>query len=182
MEGPELKKRKIHKPPPRRSVSCTLSRAQMRSRSLKSASVGVICIIKILHNTDTSPVSLHVVSPLAEVITNSVSPFGLFSEYGRQNPDTETISSVEGVRHSKVDTRTVASPASKTLKDAKPTSSSRITGVQTSDINSFRIQQDKNFAVAQAQQDGCTGNFMKFDSWYGNFLVPVVPSRAEFNR
>ncbi|KAB2024287.1 hypothetical protein ES319_D06G077300v1 [Gossypium barbadense] len=59
--------------------------------------------------------------------------------------------------------RTVASPASKTLKDAKPTSSLRIPGVQTSDINSFRIQQDKNFAVAQ--QDGCTGNFMKFDSW-----------------
>ncbi|MBA0810366.1 hypothetical protein Gohar_002369, partial [Gossypium harknessii] len=108
---------------------------------------------------------LHVVSPLAEAITNSVSPFGLFSDYGRQNPDT-----------------TVASPASKTLKDAKPTSTSRIPGVQTSDINSFRIQQDKNFAVAQAQQDGCTGNFMKFDSWYGNFLVPVVPSRAEFNR
>ncbi|TYI76481.1 hypothetical protein E1A91_D06G079400v1 [Gossypium mustelinum] len=78
--------------------------------------------------------------------------------------------------------RTVASPASKTLKDAKPTSSLRIPGVQTSDINSFRIQQDKNFAVAQAQQDGCTGNFMKFDSWYGNFLVPVVPSRAELNR
>ncbi|MBA0777499.1 hypothetical protein Gotri_005512 [Gossypium trilobum] len=77
---------------------------------------------------------------------------------------------------------TVASPASKTLKDAKPTSSSRIPGVQTSDINSFRIQQDKNFAVAQAQEDGCTGNFMKFDSWYGNFLVPVVPSRAELNR
>ncbi|MFQ6642595.1 hypothetical protein Gotur_017935 [Gossypium turneri] len=131
----------------------------MRSRSLKSASV-------------------------AEVITNSVSPFGLFSEYGRQNPDTETISSVEGSLLGILFyfCRTVASPASKTLKDAKPTSSSRITGVQTSDINSFRIQQDKNFAVAQAQQDGCTGNFMKFDSWYGNFLVPVVPSRAEFNR
>ncbi|MBA0661687.1 hypothetical protein Goklo_005961 [Gossypium klotzschianum] len=127
MEGPELKKRKIHKPPPRRSVSCTLSRAQMRSRSLKSASVGEI-----------------------------------------------RFASSRG--------KTVASPASKTLKDAKPTSSSRIPGVQTSDINSFRIQQDKNFAVAQAQQDGCTGNFMKFDSWYGNFLVPVVPSRAELNR
>ncbi|KAH1057128.1 hypothetical protein J1N35_035193 [Gossypium stocksii] len=78
--------------------------------------------------------------------------------------------------------RTVASPASKTPKDAKPTCSSRVPGVQTSDINSFRIQQDKNFAVAQAQQDGCTGNFKKFDSWYGNFLVPVVPSQAELNR
>ncbi|MBA0568040.1 hypothetical protein Golob_005559 [Gossypium lobatum] len=171
MEGPELKKRKIHKPPPRRSVSCTLSRAQMRSRSLKSASVGEIQFASSRGKCQYCPRR----SP------NSVSPFGLFSVYGRQNPDTETISSVEGVRHSKVDTRTVASPASKTLKDAKPTSSSRIPGVQTSDINSFRIQQDKNFAVAQAQQDGCTGNFMKFDSWYGNFLVPVVPSRAELN-
>lgn len=44
---------------------------------------------------------------------------------------------------------------------------------------SIRIQQAKDSAVAQAQQDGCTANFKKFDSQYGNFLVPVVPSRAE---
>ncbi|KAI5662744.1 hypothetical protein M9H77_22067 [Catharanthus roseus] len=42
-----------------------------------------------------------------------------------------------------------------------------------------RIQQAKNLAVAQAQQEGCTGNYRVFDSAFGNFLVPVVPTRAE---
>lgn len=42
-----------------------------------------------------------------------------------------------------------------------------------------RIEQAKNYAVAQAQQDGCVGNFKIFDSPYGNFLVPVIPSRSE---
>ncbi|XWS69944.1 hypothetical protein CRYUN_Cryun03dG0006900 [Craigia yunnanensis] len=74
--------------------------------------------------------------------------------------------------------RTVSSPFSKTPKDAKWRSSLTVPGSQTSAI-SFRIQQDKTFAVAQAKQDGCTGNFKKFDSQCGNFLVPVVPSRAE---
>ncbi|KAG6658382.1 hypothetical protein CIPAW_04G157000 [Carya illinoinensis] len=41
------------------------------------------------------------------------------------------------------------------------------------------IQQAKNLAVTQAQQDGSTGNFKIFDSPYGNFLVPVVPTRDE---
>lgn len=44
----------------------------------------------------------------------------------------------------------------------------------------FRIQQAKSFAVAQAKQDGCTGNFKILDSPFGNFLLPVIPSPAEF--
>ncbi|XVF34929.1 hypothetical protein REPUB_Repub18cG0100600 [Reevesia pubescens] len=75
---------------------------------------------------------------------------------------------------------TAPSPSSKTIKDAKLTSSLMVRGEQTSSI-SFKNQQAKNFAVAQAQQDGCTGNFKIFDSEFGNFLVPVVPSRAELN-
>lgn len=43
----------------------------------------------------------------------------------------------------------------------------------------FRISQTKNEAVAQAQQDGCTGNYRIFDSPFENFLVPVIPTRAE---
>ncbi|PIN00729.1 hypothetical protein CDL12_26767 [Handroanthus impetiginosus] len=49
---------------------------------------------------------------------------------------------------------------------------------QTSSVN-LRIQQERNAAVAQAQQEGCTGNFRIFDSPYGNYLVPVIPTRAE---
>ncbi|XVE54182.1 hypothetical protein DITRI_Ditri03aG0060000 [Diplodiscus trichospermus] len=75
--------------------------------------------------------------------------------------------------------RTVTSTASKTPKDAKSTAISLT--VPRAQINgiSFRIQEAKNFAIAQTQQDGCTGNFKILDSQYGNFLVPVVPSRAE---
>lgn len=51
---------------------------------------------------------------------------------------------------------------------------------KTSSINT-RIQQAKNFAVAQAQQEGCTGNYRIFDSPFGNFLVPVLPTRAELS-
>lgn len=43
----------------------------------------------------------------------------------------------------------------------------------------MKIEQAKRFAVLQAQRDGCTGNYRIFDSPYGNFLVPVVPTRAD---
>lgn len=42
-----------------------------------------------------------------------------------------------------------------------------------------KIQQARNFAVAQAQQDGCKGNYKVFDSPFGNYLIPVIPTRAE---
>lgn len=41
------------------------------------------------------------------------------------------------------------------------------------------IQQGRDFAVAQAQQDGVLGNFKIFDSPFGNFLVPVIPTSKE---
>ncbi|KAM6583295.1 hypothetical protein CsatB_010297 [Cannabis sativa] len=43
----------------------------------------------------------------------------------------------------------------------------------------LRIQQAKNFAISQAQQDGSTGNFKVFDSPFGNYFVPVVPTRKD---
>jgi hypothetical protein len=49
---------------------------------------------------------------------------------------------------------------------------------RTTGVNSAN-QQAKNIAVTQAQQDGCTGNFKIFDSPFGNFLVPVIPTPAE---
>ena len=41
------------------------------------------------------------------------------------------------------------------------------------------IQQARDYAVAQAQQDGCTGNFRVIDSPFENYLLPVIPTRAE---
>ncbi|XP_058001996.1 uncharacterized protein LOC110649805 isoform X1 [Hevea brasiliensis] len=67
----------------------------------------------------------------------------------------------------------VSSPAAKKTRDA-----TSVPAPQTHRID-YRIQQAKNFAVAQAQQEGCTGNFRIFDSPFGNFLVPVIPTREE---
>ncbi|KGN60575.1 hypothetical protein Csa_019185 [Cucumis sativus] len=44
----------------------------------------------------------------------------------------------------------------------------------------FRMLQDKSSAIAEAKQDGCTGNFKVLDSPFGNFLLPVIPSSTEF--
>ncbi|CAI0543576.1 unnamed protein product [Linum tenue] len=41
------------------------------------------------------------------------------------------------------------------------------------------IEQGKTMAVSQAQKDGCTGNYRIMDSPFGNFLLPVLPTRAE---
>ncbi|KAF3442965.1 hypothetical protein FNV43_RR16883 [Rhamnella rubrinervis] len=70
--------------------------------------------------------------------------------------------------------RWIATPyASKEKRTAKS-----LPVAQTDEIN-FRIQQAKSFAIAQAQQEGCTGSFRVFDSPFRNFFVPVVPTRAE---
>lgn len=47
------------------------------------------------------------------------------------------------------------------------------------ELHKRRIEEAKRFAVAQAQQDGWAGNYMAFDSQFGNFLVPTIPTRAE---
>ncbi|KAE9600345.1 hypothetical protein Lal_00046308 [Lupinus albus] len=48
---------------------------------------------------------------------------------------------------------------------------------------SATIQQAKKyFAATEAQKDGCTWNYRIFDSAFGNFLVPVVPTRAELTK
>ncbi|KAK8948871.1 hypothetical protein KSP39_PZI005526 [Platanthera zijinensis] len=41
------------------------------------------------------------------------------------------------------------------------------------------IQVAKKHAVSQALSDGCLGNFKSFDSPFGNYLVPVIPTQAD---
>ncbi|KAK4372862.1 hypothetical protein RND71_008246 [Anisodus tanguticus] len=69
-------------------------------------------------------------------------------------------------------------PPKKIAIDATSSDKPVVIAAQTNSINP-KIQQARNFAVAQAHQDGCTGNFRIFDSPFGNFLVPVIPTRAE---
>lgn len=38
------------------------------------------------------------------------------------------------------------------------------------------VQQVRRSAVAQAQAVGAPGNFKSFDSQFGNYLVPVIPT------
>eukprot|EP01018_Ginkgo_biloba_P002164 Gb_36301 [translate_table: standard] len=42
--------------------------------------------------------------------------------------------------------------------------------------NEISLQQARRFAVVQAKAMGATGNFKSFDSHFGNYLVPVIPT------
>ncbi|KAL4194227.1 hypothetical protein AMTRI_Chr05g58290 [Amborella trichopoda] len=44
------------------------------------------------------------------------------------------------------------------------------------------IEQAKRFAVAQAQEDGCTGSYRSFDSQFKNYLLPVIPTLDDLKR
>ncbi|XP_042492713.1 uncharacterized protein LOC122072208 isoform X2 [Macadamia integrifolia] len=74
--------------------------------------------------------------------------------------------------------RNISSPDARTDKATTPRQSSASPTVHVGGIY-LKIQQAKKNAVAQAQQDGCTGNFRSFDSPFGNFLVPVIPTLAD---
>ncbi|WOK91448.1 hypothetical protein Cni_G00139 [Canna indica] len=71
---------------------------------------------------------------------------------------------------------------SQAAKDTKDNATASSTGslVPTSQVRlDLKIQQAKNFAVTQAQQEGCLGNYKSFDSPFGNYLLPVIPTRAD---
>ncbi|XP_057967362.1 uncharacterized protein LOC131157319 isoform X2 [Malania oleifera] len=72
----------------------------------------------------------------------------------------------------------ISLPAAKKAKVATPVNSSAPPAAQASRVD-LQIQQAKKHAVSQAQQERSTGSFRIFDSPFGNFLVPVVPTRAE---
>ncbi|KAL3625425.1 hypothetical protein CASFOL_030879 [Castilleja foliolosa] len=76
-------------------------------------------------------------------------------------------------------TSVVNLPSEKRDMDMTPTMKKAMAHETRTSIVSQRIQQARNYAVTQAQQDGCTGNFRVFDSPFGNYLVPVIPTRAE---
>jgi len=46
-------------------------------------------------------------------------------------------------------------------------------------VTNLKIQQAKKYAVTQAQQEGWLGNFRSFDSPFGNYLVPLIPTHAD---
>ena len=48
------------------------------------------------------------------------------------------------------------------------------------DLN--KLREAKRFAVLQAQHEGCLGSYESFDSLFGNFLVPVIPTNDFFDQ
>ncbi|KAL8496231.1 hypothetical protein ACS0TY_020082 [Phlomoides rotata] len=61
---------------------------------------------------------------------------------------------------------------------APPMMKSMVVEVSQSQSSNVNV---RNYAVGvgEAHQDGCTGNFWIFESAFGNYLVPVIPTRAE---
>ncbi|WOH11196.1 hypothetical protein DCAR_0830676 [Daucus carota subsp. sativus] len=67
--------------------------------------------------------------------------------------------------------RTASSSAGKQETFAPPPRRPMTNAVQNRGLDP-KIQQARDYAVAQAQQDGCMANFKIIDSPFGNFLLP----------
>nr|ACG40910.1 hypothetical protein [Zea mays] len=48
------------------------------------------------------------------------------------------------------------------------------------DLN--KVREAKRFAVLEAQHEGCLGSYKSFDSLFGNYLVPVIPTNDFFDQ
>lgn len=48
------------------------------------------------------------------------------------------------------------------------------------DLN--KVREAKRFAVLEAQHEGCLGSYKSFDSLFGNYLVPVIPTNDFFHQ
>ncbi|KAG0485008.1 hypothetical protein HPP92_009087 [Vanilla planifolia] len=63
-------------------------------------------------------------------------------------------------------------------KEAKPSQACLIPVADAGKIDA-NIQLAKKQAIDEALRDGCLGNFRSFDSQFGNFLLPVIPTEAD---
>ncbi|KAL5226372.1 hypothetical protein ABZP36_014637 [Zizania latifolia] len=61
-----------------------------------------------------------------------------------------------------------------------PPSSSSVSGTPPARVDLDKVREAKRFAVFQAQHEGCLGSYKSFDSLFGNYLVPVIPSNDFF--
>uniref|UniRef100_A0A0A9DL68 Uncharacterized protein n=1 Tax=Arundo donax TaxID=35708 RepID=A0A0A9DL68_ARUDO len=56
-------------------------------------------------------------------------------------------------------------------------SNSSVSGALPTRVDLNKVREAKRFAVLQAQHEGCLGSYKSFDSLFGNYLVPVIPSK-----
>ncbi|GJN17714.1 hypothetical protein PR202_gb04807 [Eleusine coracana subsp. coracana] len=67
-------------------------------------------------------------------------------------------------------------------KLAAPSSSSSVPGALPARVDLNKVSEAKRFAILQAQHEGCLGSYKSFDSHFGNYLVPVIPSNDFFEQ
>ncbi|PAN28587.1 hypothetical protein PAHAL_5G163900 [Panicum hallii] len=75
-------------------------------------------------------------------------------------------------------------PSQVTLdKDKSATSSnSSVSGVVAVRVDLNKVREAKRLVILQAQHEGCLGSYKSFDSVFGNYLVPVIPSNGVFDQ
>ncbi|XP_066314965.1 uncharacterized protein [Miscanthus floridulus] len=78
-----------------------------------------------------------------------------------------------------------ARPSQVTLdkdKSVASSNSSSIPGSRPARVDLNKLREAKRFAVLQAQREGCLGSYKSFDSLFGNYLVPVIPTNDFFDQ
>ncbi|CAD6236818.1 unnamed protein product [Miscanthus lutarioriparius] len=78
-----------------------------------------------------------------------------------------------------------ARPSQVTLdkdKSVASSNSSSIPGSLPARVDLNKLREAKRFAVLQAQHEGCLGSYESFDSLFGNYLVPVIPTNDFFDQ
>ncbi|XP_066309891.1 uncharacterized protein [Miscanthus floridulus] len=77
-----------------------------------------------------------------------------------------------------------ARPSQVTLdkdKSVASSNSSSIPGSLPARVDLNKLREAKRFAVLQAQHEGCR-SYESFDSLFGNYLVPVIPTNDFFDQ
>ncbi|XP_066309892.1 uncharacterized protein [Miscanthus floridulus] len=84
----------------------------------------------------------------------------------------------------KIDPPRRARPSQVTLdkdKSVASSNSSSIPGSLPARVDLNKLREAKRFAVLQAQHEGCR-SYESFDSLFGNYLVPVIPTNDFFDQ
>jgi len=58
----------------------------------------------------------------------------------------------------------------------------QVSGVLPVRVDLNKVRETKRLVILQAQHEGCLGSYKSFDSVFGNYLVPVIPSNDAFDQ
>ena len=58
----------------------------------------------------------------------------------------------------------------------------QVSGVLPVRVDLNKVRETKRLVILQAQHEGCLGSYKSFDSVFGNYLVPVIPSNDTFDQ